>query len=320
MNRKQYAEMMHQINAARENGGDVEACVASFREKYKYVYVYNDSCFKKIFGSIENRSVASDFLNAVLKFDGDDCISIQDFVDPSIPGGPFVKSISSDIVAKDTNNDRIVIEVQHKGDSLYKDRLVFYRARHTLQNKMHGDDYELRKMYFIALQLFDSFPNSGNYRHCVQLKDDDNHVFFEKDSLTIVEIKKFHKNKYVHDFSPLAEWLRAVERVNNEDDSPLPGNRYLEDLQSCAKLCNFDVNYLVNEAKAMTDREYELSIERKEAQAKGREEGRAEGRADALRQADAEKLVSARNLIRQGVSKDLVIQSMNLTEEQIKAL
>lgn len=93
MNRKQYAEMMHQINAARENGGDVEACVASFREKYKYVYVYNDSCFKKIFGSIENRSVASDFLNAVLKFDGDDCISIQDFVDPSIPGGPFVKSI-----------------------------------------------------------------------------------------------------------------------------------------------------------------------------------------------------------------------------------
>ena len=313
MNRKQYADMMKDINDTRVNGGDVTACIAKYRKMYQYVYVYNDSCFKKIFGSVGNRELASSFLNAVLKFDGEDCIGIQDFVDPSIPGGPFVKSITSDIVAKDTNNDRIVIEVQHKGDNLYKDRLVFYRARHTLQNKLPGDDYELRKMYFIALQLFDSFPNSGNYRHCVQLKDDENHIFFEKDSLTIVEIKKFLKKGYSNDFSPLAEWLRAVDNVNNECSAPLPGNRYLEDLQNCAKLCNFDENYLVNEAKIMTDHAYELSVERKEARAEGLAEGRAEGRDEATR-----KIVL--NQLKKGKSIEEIAEDCLVTVDYVQSL
>ena len=49
-------------------------------------------------------------------------------------------------------------------------------------------------------------------------------------------------------------------------------------------------------------------------------QGKAEGREEERQLAEAKKLESARNLIGQGVSKEIVIQSMHLSEDQIKAL
>ena len=59
-----------------------------------------------------------------------------------------------------------------------------------------------------------------------------------------------------------------------------------------------------------------LEEERDEARA----EGEAKGRKEERQLAEAKELESARNLIGQGVSKEIVIQSMHLSEDQIKAL
>lgn len=86
MNREQYAEMLHRINEVRVGGGDIAACIAEYRKRFKYVYVYNDSCFKKIFGALSNKGIAASFLNAVLKLEGANCVRSLDFVDPSSRG------------------------------------------------------------------------------------------------------------------------------------------------------------------------------------------------------------------------------------------
>ncbi|MCQ2060055.1 MAG: Rpn family recombination-promoting nuclease/putative transposase [Fibrobacter sp.] len=280
MNRSQYAEMLKDIHETRTSGGDVAACINKYREKYRYVYVYNDACFKKIFGALGNKPMAASFLNAVLKLEGGDCIRSLDFVDPEVPGGPYVKSVTSDLVAENQDKNRIVIEVQHRGDSEFKDRLVFYTACHTLQNKVPGEAYELRQMDFIALQMFDTYQDSKSYRHCVQLKNQDNELFFGKHRLTIVEVDKFLKGKYDADESRLANWLRAIDRINNEELVEEVDDPYLKVLQNAAKLCNFDMGYLLTEARNMTDRAYERSMDRKEARAEGLAEGRAEGRSE----------------------------------------
>lgn len=87
MNRQQYAEMLRHINQVRVERGNTNACIAEYIKRYKYVYVYNDSIFKKIFGNPENEKISCAFLNAVLKLDGPDCITKLNFVDPSVPGG-----------------------------------------------------------------------------------------------------------------------------------------------------------------------------------------------------------------------------------------
>ena len=43
MNKEQYAGMLREIGDARKQGGDVSACIAEYRKRYKYVYIYNDA-------------------------------------------------------------------------------------------------------------------------------------------------------------------------------------------------------------------------------------------------------------------------------------
>lgn len=317
MNRHQYAEMLKHINQVRIERGDTHACIAEYVKRYRFAYVYNDSVFKKIFGNPENEKMSCAFLNAILKLDGPDCITRLGFIDPTVPGGPFVKTITSDLVACDQRADRIVIEVQHRYDSTYKDRLVFYTARHTSQNRMPGDFYCLRNLNFIALQMFDTFPDSPKYRHTVQLKNQDNEVFFEKETLTIVEISKFCKGTYEFDDSRLASWLRLIESINNEEECDSRGNPLVECLQKSAKLCNFSEDYLLTEAKNMTDIDYEKYIERKEARAEGHAEGLAEGLAEGRLEARKEMAKSLKNI---GLELSVIVETTGLSEKEIAGL
>ena len=131
-------------------------------------------------------------LNAVLKLDGGDCIESVTFVNPSLPEA-FGKSITSDIVALDQRKDRIVLEVQHVDDNSFNARLVLYAAKHTVASRIKGEDYKLCNLNVISLQMFDGFPNSLNYRHSIHFKNQENEVFYDKETITLVEIPKFVK-------------------------------------------------------------------------------------------------------------------------------
>ena len=274
MTKKEYAAMLVDINETHKAGGDVSACIARYREKYKFVYIYNDSIFKLIFGNPENERMTVDFLNAVLNLCGSDCIERLAFVNPAVPG-VFSKEIISDIVAMDQGMDRIVLEVQHVDDGTYSDRLVFYTAKHTVASRIKGDDYKLRNLNLVSLQMFSGFPESSNYRHHVRLKNQENEEFYKKQTITLVEIPKFLNGKYLSDNSMLAQWLRVIDGLNNEQPLPVPEGSMFAHLHKCAKLSIFTEDFLISEAKNMSDRNYELYVEKKRSRAEGRAEGEA---------------------------------------------
>ena len=310
MNREQYAEMLHTISEVHKAGGDVHKCIAKYREKFKYVYIYNDAIFKMLFGNPANMRMTASFLNAILKLDGGDCIDNLTFVNPAVDGA-FVKTITSDIVAENQHLERIVLEVQHVEDETYSDRLVFYTAKHTIASKPRGDSYWLRDLNLISLQMFDGFPNSKNYRHSIRLKNQENEEFFKKQTLTLVEIPKFLKGNYASDESLLAQWLRVIDGLNNEAPIEVPEKSMFQQLQKLAELSIFTEEFLVSEAMAMSDREYELYVEKKHARKEGLEEGRAEGRAEG----HAEGLAEGRTqTCSDAVS---VLQSMGLSADQL---
>lgn len=53
-------------------------------------------------------------------------------------------------------------------------------------------------------------------------------------------------------------------------------------LHECAKLSIFTEDFLISEAKNMSDRNYEMYVEKKRSRAEGRAEGFAEGEANVL--------------------------------------
>lgn len=310
MNREQYAEMLKDISKTRKNGGDVSACITKYRKIYNYVYIYNDNIFKLLFGTPENESITVDFLNAVLKLDGGDCIESVTFVNPSLPEA-FGKSITSDIVALDQRKDRIVLEVQHVDDNSFNARLVLYAAKHTVASRIKGEDYKLCNLNVISLQMFDGFPNSLNYRHSIQFKNQENEVFYDKETITLVEIPKFVKGKYEKDNSRLAQWLRVFDGINKECPVDVPDGTQYALLQEKAKLCIFTEEFLVSEAMKMSDHNYELYVEKKHARAEGLAEGRAEGLAEGRAEGREQERVENKN------DTEVVLREMGISEKQI---
>ncbi|SOD13583.1 conserved hypothetical protein (putative transposase or invertase) [Fibrobacter sp. UWB16] len=327
MNKEQYAAMLKDISETHKQGGDTHKCIMEYREKYKYAYIYNDTIFKMIFGNPENMEMTANFLNAILKLDGGDCIDNLTFVNPAV-NSAFSKTTTSDIVAENQRLERIVLEVQHVEDETYSDRLVFYTAKHTIASKVRGDSYWLRDLNLISLQMFNGFPDSKNYRHSIRLKNQDNEEFFKKQTVTLVEIPKFIKGNYASDQSLLAQWLRVIDGLNNENPIAVPSESIFALLQKKAELSIFTEEFLVSEAMAMSDRLYEMYVEKKHARAEGHSEGFAEGRAEGhsegvaeeRKRADEERREMAKAMLAEGDSVEKVVRISKLPEAEILAL
>ena len=320
MTKEQYAKMLRDICEIRKTGGDTRACIAKYTEHYKYVYVYNDDIFKVLLGNPANEAVTVDFLNAVLKLDGADCIDHVTFANPVSPEA-FAKTSTSDIVADDQHKDRIVLEVQHVNGKSYADRLVLYAAKHVVAGRVKGEDYCLRNLNLISLQMFNGFPRSGNYRHSIRLKNQENEVFYEKQTITLVEIPKFLKGNFTKDNSRLALWLRFFESLNDETVGNAVVDPMFRLLQERAKLSTFTNEFLVSEAMKMGDHNYELYVEKARAREEGLSEGRAEGRAKGRAEGRAEaRREMAKGLRDAGVSISLISKQSGLSENEILAL
>lgn len=320
MTKEQYAKMLRDICEIHKTGGDTRACIAKYTERYKYVYVYNDDIFKVLLGNPANEAVTVDFLNAVLKLDGADCIDHVTFANPVSPEA-FAKTSTSDIVADDQHKDRIVLEVQHVNGKSYADRLVLYAAKHVVAGRVKGEDYCLRNLNLISLQMFNGFPRSGNYRHSIRLKNQENEVFYEKQTITLVKIPKFLKGNFTKDNSRLALWLRFFESLNDETVGNAVIDPMFRLLQERAKLSTFTNEFLVSEAMKMGDHNYELYVEKARAREEGLSEGRAEGRAKGRAEGRAEaRREMAKGLRDAGVSISLISKQSGLSENEILAL
>ena len=82
----------------------------------------------------------------------------------------------------------------------------------------------------------------------MQLKNQEQEVYFDRQTVTLVEVAKFLKNAkdYVGDNCRLAQWLRAIDTLNREADfSEFANDPVFKLLQNEVKLCNFSSRYLM---------------------------------------------------------------------------
>ncbi|MDD5942595.1 MAG: hypothetical protein PUC83_08110, partial [Fibrobacter sp.] len=94
---------------------------------------------------------------------------------------------------------------------------------------------------------------------------------------------------------------------------PVPEGSQFALLQKKAELSKFTEEFLVSEAMKMSDREYELYVEKKHARAEGRAEGREEG-------ADNKAREMAASMLAEGDSVEKVVRISKLTEADVLAI
>ena len=300
MTREEFAVFQHKLKNADDNGLDLDAIVKEY--EHRNVYFYNDGCIKKILASEKNLMLTTDLINAALNLVGSDRIENPKLVNPYIPGEMGYRSIEPDLLltndrGENIPRDRISVDVQHENnDFLFNDRLVLYVARLTSSMEKVGKFTRLENLHVVSFQFFDAFKESPNYRHKVQLRNQEQRVYFERQTVTLIEVNKFlkQKEKFEGDNSRIAQWLRAIDTLNREADfSEFAADPVFKVLQNEVKLCNFSARYMRCEMMKDFDEAW-------------------------LKHQTACEI--AKNLLKDGVPIDVIARNTKLSEKEIREL
>ena len=260
MTREEFARFLEKLRKADEKGEDTDAIVKT-HEKHN-VYFYNDACIKKILASEKNIALTADLINAALNLVGAERIEHPKLVNPFIPGDLGYRNSEPNLLLTndrdDAPRDRISIEIQHDGDTIYKHRVVLYVSRHISNMVKKNAPPVLENLNLISFQFTDAFPwgTSRNYRHTVQLYNQEKLLYFEPLAITVIEVNKFlgHADVFAADRSRLAQWLRAIDTLNREADfGEFVKDPIFKVLQEEVKLCNFSSRYLMTDEMKSID-------------------------------------------------------------------
>lgn len=299
MKREEFAKFLGELKIVNDKGQDTDAFIKKY--EHRNVYFYNDGCIKKILASEKNLILTTDLVNAALNLIGSDRIENPKLENPFIPGELGYHNIETDIMLTNDRGegvprDRVSIEVQHVGGDLYKGRLVLYVSRLTSSMVKKGEPYRLDNLNVVSFQFFDAFTDSPNYRHTVQLKNQEQRVYFDQQTITLIEVAKFLKKAkdFANDNSRLAQWLRAIDTLNREADfSEFANDPVFKVLQNEVKLCNFSSRYLMHVDMSDFDR----AVAKRE-----------------------EKEEIAKGLLKDGVPMEIIVRNTGLSEEAIRKL
>ena len=202
-------------------------------------------------------------INAALNLVGAERIEHPKLVNPFIPGNLGYRNSEPDLLLTndrdDAPRDRISIEIQHDGDTIYKHRVVLYVSRHISNMVKKNAPPVLENLNLISFQFTDAFSwgVSQNYRHMVQLYNQEKLLYFEPLAITVIEVNKFlgHADVFAADRSRLALWLRAIDTLNREADfSEYVSDPIFKVLQEEVKLCNFSSRYLMTDEMKSIDK------------------------------------------------------------------
>ncbi|WP_395462915.1 Rpn family recombination-promoting nuclease/putative transposase [Wolbachia endosymbiont of Cantharis cryptica] len=294
-----------------------------------------DLTFKKIFGTEKNKNILIHFLNDILGFTEINIIQEVEFLstimDPEIASD---KQSIVDVLCRDSSGARYVIEMQLARDKGFEKRAQLYAAKaYSRQADKSGKYIDLKKIFFIAISNCNLFPEELDYISSHTIRDEKTNGHYLKDfQFIFIELPKFPKSREEQLESIVDRWLfffKYADETTDEDlrkiaeKSPIIKQAYDE-------LDRFNWNekdLVAYEERIMDLRKEEAILEYRLdlAKEKGREEGMKEGMAKGMEEGREEgerkaKIAAAKNLLKAGISIDIIVETIGLSVDEIKKL
>uniref|UniRef100_UPI0039A45DF4 Rpn family recombination-promoting nuclease/putative transposase n=1 Tax=Ornithobacterium rhinotracheale TaxID=28251 RepID=UPI0039A45DF4 len=201
-------------------------------------------------------------------------------------------------------------------------RVTLYYSTFPIREQAQKADwnYELKAVYTIAILDFvfdEDKENAEKFRYDIKLSDiETNKVFYDKLTFIYLEMPKF--NKSVEELETrFDKWLYVLRNLNRLDRVPEKlKERIFEKLFEVAEIAKFTPSQVYSyedSLKYYRDLKNSLDTAKEEGFEEGKEQGREEGR-------EEEKLKIAKKLLENNVSKEVVMKTTGLTQEQIENL
>ncbi|MEA5139223.1 Rpn family recombination-promoting nuclease/putative transposase [Arcicella rigui] len=190
--------------------------------KAKYVNPFTDFGFKKIFGEEASKPLLIDFLKSLLP---ESNIVDLTFKDKDQMGKTEEdRKAVYDIYCENNLGEKIIVELQKAKQNYFKDRTVYYSTFPIQEQAERGEwNYKLKYVYCVGILDFkfeEKVTNGeGEVIHTVQLKDQNNKVFYEKLKFVYLEMPHFVQAE--HDLANrLDKWLYFIKHL--EDFQGIP--------------------------------------------------------------------------------------------------
>lgn len=294
-----------------------------------------DIAFKKIFGVEENKDLLISLINSIVG--AQDQVSDVTLLNPYNPKNFKTDKLSIlDIKATNQDGKRFNIEIQISDEADYDKRALYYWAKIYTERLKVAEDYaKLTKAIGIHILNFTSIPEVKKYHNVFHITEKETGFLYFKDlELHTIELKKFSSDsdEELVDIvakvkSSLDVWLAFLTRNDLLIADNLPKELNNPDLKKAINVLNV-MNFTLDEREAYEGHLKWLRIEAntlKKYEQKGREEGRKEGREEGIQIGEArgkteEKNLIAKNLLKAGITKDLIAASTGLSIEEVKKL
>lgn len=190
--------------------------------KAKYINPFTDFGFKKIFGEEASKPLLIDFLKSLLP---ESNIVDLTFKDKDQMGRTEEdRKAIYDIYCENNLGEKIIVELQKAKQNYFKDRTVYYSTFPIQEQAEKGDwNYKLKYVYCVGILDFkfeEKVTNGeGEVIHTVQLKDQNNKVFYEKLKFVYLEMPHFVKSE-TDLANRLDKWLYFIKHL--EDFQSIP--------------------------------------------------------------------------------------------------
>lgn len=291
-------------------------------------FVRFDWAIKRLLRQKANFGVLEGFLTVFL---GEKVTIVDILESESNQQDEFDKFNRVDIKARNSKGEIIIVEVQNTSEVFYLERVLYGVAKAITEHISLGDDYgEVKKVYSISVLYFD-LGEGDDYLYKgqtsffgIHTNDELKITTRQRDAIVRKAPEEIFPTYYlirVNNFdrvavSPMEEWMRYLKKGEISADAKAPGLQEAREKLLYYQMDPAERHAYDEHLNAVMIQNDVLGNARAEGLAAGRAEGRAEGLAEGK---TSQQMLTARTMLSDGMSIDLVAKYTGLTKSQIEA-
>jgi len=280
----------------------------------KFVNPRNDVAFKKIFGNEEHTEILIAFLNAVLDLTGDKEIQEITLLNPyQAPRLDALKYTLLDVRAKDKRGVTFIVEMQVEHVEGLRKRFAYYAAKAYASQIERGQDYpKLNQVIFIGILNFNEFDTPHYLTRIQWLNTATYRQELREIEFNFIELSKFTVPEQALN-THLEKWLFFLKHADE-----------LAVIPDSADSVALRAAYIIADQFGWTKDELEVydywGIKEQDevgAVQYALRTGMQQGIQQGMRQ---ERLDTARKMLAEGLSVELICKCTELTPDEIADL
>ncbi len=301
--------------------------------KAKYINLFTDFGFKKIFGEEASKPLLLDFLNALLP-QANKIVDLTFKNNEQLGRTEADRKAIYDIYCENENGEKFIVELQKAKQNYFKERTIYYSTFPIKEQAEKGEwNYNLKSVYCIGILdfTFDDYenePNKNGVVHTIKLKNQNGKTFYEKLTYIYLEMPNF-KLREEELKTRLDKWLYFIKHT--EDFQTIPTifkdevfTKAFEKAELAkygqVELDSYEYSLKVfRDNKAVYDYAKQTAYDdgKKEGKREGKKEGKKEGKREGSVESTKEIAKSAKQM---GLSTKDISKLTGLSEEEINKL